>query len=340
MGIGIDRATKPMLARLAGEIPVEGAWLYEPKWDGFRALVFKGLDDIEIISRDGRDFNRYFPELVPRLRSCLRGTCVIDGEITIVADGALDFGALLMRIHPAGSRVHKLAELTPASFVAFDVLAARDRDLRDQPALTRRRELERCVKADEDLVPGRSSVVLTPQTDRVEVARAWFDGLEDLGLDGIVAKPADLRYLPGERAMVKVKHTRTTDCVVGGYRLSKDGRGVGSLLLGLYDDLGTLQYVGHTSSFKAAERRRLLAELRPLEGGTSFGAGRAPGGPSRWSRGRDTSWVPLEPVRVCEVAFERMQGDRFRHAARFLRWRTDRDPRSCTFAQLGRTASA
>jgi ATP-dependent DNA ligase len=332
---------EPMLAKLAREIPQGDGLLYEPKWDGFRAIAFRDGKDVYIQSRDLRPLNRYFPELIPALSGALPKACVVDGEIVLTTDHGLDFDALQQRIHPAESRVMMLSQKTPASFFAFDLLASGSTDLRTTPLAKRRDRLDRAVGKPPPLrsvraalkKPG-SKVLVTPQTDDAKTASQWLSDYTSLGLDGVVAKRADLLYLPGERAMIKVKKQRTADCVVGGYRLSKSGDGVGSLLLGLYDDSGTLHYVGHTSSFKADERRRLLKELRPLEGGRSFGGGRTPGGPSRWTGDRDLSWVPLKPVLVCEVSFDRMQGDRFRHAATFLRWRTDKRPEECTFDQV------
>jgi ATP-dependent DNA ligase len=324
----------PMLSRVAEEIPRGEGWFYEPKWDGFRALVFRDEDDIKIASRDTRDLVRYFPELIPLLQGCLPPSCVVDGEIVIAGSEGLDFGALLMRIHPAASRVAKLAEEIPASFVVFDLLALGSDDLRTTPFEERRKKLEANFTVQTPSKEPGSQVFLTPQTTDPDEAKVWFKGFEDLGLDGIVAKRADLHYVAGERVMVKIKHLRTAECVVGGYRLSKGGDGVGSLLLGLYDEDGTLHYIGHTSSFKAKERRELLEELKPLEGGSSFGSGRTPGGPSRWSAGKETEWVSLEPVLVCEVSYDHLQGSRFRHAARLLRWRQDKAPEECTFEQL------
>ncbi len=328
-----------MLAKLQPDIPRGEGWLYEPKWDGFRAIVFRDGESLTIASRDGRDLNRYFPELSQALLDTLPAACAVDGEVVVVGEaGALDFDALLQRIHPAESRVRMLAESTPASFVAFDLLALGKDDLTGEPLAQRRAALERILpggRADGPPPPGGSYVVLTPQTDDAEEATRWFDVFEHSGLDGIVAKRADLLYVPGERVMVKVKHQRTADCVVGGYRKAKSGGGIGSLLLGLYDDGGVLHYVGHTSSFKADERKKLLQQLSALEGKESFGKGRTPGGPSRWSRGRETEWVSVAPKLVCEVAYDHLQGDRFRHATRFLRWRPEKRPRECTFEQLG-----
>ncbi len=345
MPLPFDPPIAPMLARLQPDIPEGDEWLYEPKWDGFRAIVFRNRADVQLVSRDERPFERYFPELLPLFRDTLPRTCVVDGEIVIAGSDGLDFGSLLMRIHPAASRVKMLSEEIPASFVAFDLLAHGSSDLRDQPLIKRRTRLAKAL--DVYQLPERASkkqvmnalrpapkMALTPHTDDPVEARRWFEVFEGAGLDGVIAKERDLLYRSGDRAMVKVKHKRTADCVVGGYRLSKSGDGVGSLLLGVYDSSGVLQYVGHTSSFKTAERKQLLRELRKLEGGTSFGAGRTPGGPSRWTGGRDTSWVPLEPKLVCEVSYDYLIGDRFRHAARLLRWRPEKPPRECTFDQL------
>lgn len=325
MALPFQPPVTPMLSVPREDIPEGPGWRYEPKWDGFRAIVFRDGDSIRIISRNGQPLERYFPELVDFLRPTLPAECVVDGEIVIAGEQALDFDALMQRIHPAASRIKKLSAETPASFVAFDLLALGPRDLRPRPFVERRAALEEALRPD-------SHVHLTPQTDDVEVARRWFVRFEGAGLDGIVAKRAEQPYVEGERVMVKVKHERTADCVVGGYRLHKNG-GVGSLLLGLYRD-GVLEYVGHTSSFTAKQRRELLGQLEPLEGGHSFGEGRTPGGPSRWSSGRDMAWTPVEPKLVCEVKFDHLQGDRFRHAARFLRWRPDKKPEECTFDQL------
>ena len=348
MRLPIDPPIAPMLAKLQEEMPRGEGWLYEPKWDGFRAIVFRDGNEVTIVSRDAKPLERYFPELVPAVKDYLPKRAVVDGEVVIADNRGLDFESLLLRIHPAASRVKLLSESTPASFVAFDLLARGDKDLRGTPLAKRRALLETALKkaapipnkatkkqAVAALYPG-PRVALSPHTDDPDEATRWFESFEEIGLDGVIAKRDDLLYLPGERAMVKIKHHRTADCVVGGYRLSKAGDGVGSLLLGLYDDAGVLHYVGHTSSFKAPERRSLLAELRKLEGGTSFGGGRTPGGPSRWTGDRDVSWVPLEPSLVCEVRFDFMQGDRFRHAARFVRWRDDKEPKKCGFDQLPR----
>ena len=325
----LDPPLEPMLAKQAPEIPRGAGWLYEPKWDGFRAIVFN-RDEVFLNSRKGLPLQRYFPDVVEHVRSCLPAGAVVDGEIVIAREGGLDFDALQLRLHPAASRVQKLAAEMPASFVAFDVLGLDGEDLRASPLLERRARLETIVSVSTDCF-------VTPQTADADEAARWFERYEGAGLDGVVAKRADGAYLHGERAMIKVKHLRTADCVVGGYRKAKDGSGIGSLLLGLYDEAGQLHYVGHTASFKAAERRSLLETLKPLEGGGSFGGPEewGPGGQSRWNAGKTgQEWVSLRPELVCEVSFDHMQGPRFRHASRFLRWRADRTPDSCTFDQL------
>ena len=333
---------KPMLAKSQDEIPLGEGWRYEPKWDGFRAIVTRD-GDVRMDSRTDRPLGRYFPELVDLLAGQPPASYVMDGEILMVKDGVMDFELLQLRLHPAESRVRKLAGEIPATFVAFDLLELDGRNLRTLDTDRRRVELESLIErlgaelapdGPAGLHPG-PALILTPRTDDPARATAWFEDVDGVGQDGIVARRADQPYVEGERVMVKVKHHRTADCVVGGYRKERNGDGVGSLLLGLYDDEGRLQYVGHTSAFKARERRELRGTLKPLEGGSSFGMGRAPGGPSRWSGGRDTEWVTLEPKLVVEVRFERLQGGRFRHSASIVRWRTDRDPASCTFEQLG-----
>ena len=331
---------EPMLAKLADEIPA-GDFLYEPKWDGFRAIVFRGADDVFIQSRDLRPLDRYFPELHDLFIDRLPPGCVLDGEIVIAGPGGLDFDALQMRLHPAASRVAKLAREMPAAFVAFDVLAADGRDLRDQPQRARRTELERL------LAGARAPLHLTPVTTDAAIARRWLAEFEGAGLDGVIAKPATARYEPGKRAMIKIKHARSADCVVAGFRWHKTGEGVvGSLLLGLYDDAGRLQHVGVTSSFTMPMRRALAIELAPLRenalanhpwrewAAADATGGRMPGGHSRWSAGKDLSWEPLRVERVCEVKYDHLQGDRFRHAAVFLRWRPDKPPSACRYDQL------
>ena len=337
-----ETPVRPMLAKSEAELPLGDGWRYEPKWDGFRAIVTREKGGVRIDSRGDRPLGRYFPELVELLSVQPATTYVMDGEILMVVDGAMDFETLQLRLHPAASRVNKLAGEIPATFVAFDVLERDGRNLRPLITDERRTELESLITylggelapdGPAGLHPG-PALILTPRTDDDDVARRWFADVDGVGQDGIVAKRAEQSYVEGERVMVKVKHHRTADCVVGGYRVERKGDGVGSLLLGLYDDAGTLQYVGHTSAFRAKERRELRETLEPLVGGSSFGEGRSPGGPSRWSGGRDTEWVSLEPTLVCEVRYERLQGGRFRHSASIVRWRPDRDPKSCTFDQL------
>ncbi|MDQ4144847.1 MAG: ATP-dependent DNA ligase [Actinomycetota bacterium] len=335
MALPLDPPLKPMLAKLQSDIPTGEEWVYEPKWDGFRAIVFRDGDHVHIASRDQKPLERYFPELVPAFQTWLPERCVIDGEVIVTGASGLDFDALLQRIHPAESRITLLSEKTPASFVAFDMLALGDEDLRAAPLVERRRRLLGVLDNEDMPEPGRGTKVsATPQTSERDEAIRWLETLEEFGLDGVIAKQSGGPYVAGERVMVKIKQRRTADCVVGGYRLSKSKDGVGSLLLGLHDDGGTLHFVGHTSSFKAAERRALLEQLRQLEGGGGFEGGRSPGGPSRWNSGRELNWVPLEPVLVCEVSYDKMQGDRFRHASTFIRWRDDKKPFECTMDQV------
>jgi ATP-dependent DNA ligase len=330
-----------MLSKLVPEIPPAGDVLFEPKWDGFRTIVFRDGDAVELGSRNERPMTRYFPELLGPLRASLPNRCVVDGEVVIAGPKGLDFDALLNRIHPADSRVQKLAAETPASFVAFDVLAVGDEDLRPLAFLQRRRRLE------EALSSARPPVHLTPATRDRSVALEWFRRFEGAGLDGVMVKPLALPYLEGKREMLKVKHARTADCVVAGFRLYKGTEDVGSLLLGLYDNAGALHHVGIASGFTAARRRELVAELAPLGANSRENhpwqhwetlAGEAntrmPGAPSRWNAKRDLGWEPLRPERVAEVSYDHLQSDRFRHATHFLRWRDDRHPNSCTYAQL------
>ena len=341
---GFQRTVKPMLAKVQPEMPVGDGWTYEPKWDGFRTIaVVDDQGQARLASRDGRPLGRYFPELIGLLQEAgAPEPFVADGEILRVAPGRMDFDELQLRLHPAESRVRKLAAEIPATLIVFDLLRVGEETLTALPLGERRERLASLAAAvswqsapgNLDAIPTGPSVLVAPFTHDPEVAQAWFADDAGVGQDGIIAKRVDQRYLPGERGWVKVKHRTTLDCVVGGYRLSKTGDGIGALLLGLYDGDGTLHYVGHTSSFKAKERREMLEVLRPLEGGVSFEGGRAPGGPSRWSAGKDTAWVGLEPALVCEVTIDRMQYGRFRHAATFLRWRDDRKPGSCTFEQL------
>jgi len=343
----IDPPIEPMLAALASAIPEAEDLLYEPKWDGFRAIVFRGGDEVYIQSRDLRPLDRYFPELHDALLQGLPDGSVLDGEIVIATPRGLDFDALQLRLHPAASRVAKLAEQTPSSFVAFDLLAGDGQDLRETPQAERRARLERLLHA------AAPPIHLTPMTRDPALATEWLARFEGAGLDGVIAKRADAAYQPGKRAMLKIKHSRTADCVVAGFRWHKAGRGelIGSLLLGLYDDSGRLHHVGVTSSFTMARRRALAEELAPLrehaleahpwrewaEAGGGEGT-RMPGGQSRWSAGKDLSWEPLRVERVCEVKYDHMQGDRFRHAAVFERWRPDKPPRDCRYDQLEVTA--
>jgi ATP-dependent DNA ligase len=341
MDLPVMPPLKPMLAKTAATIPA--GMHYEAKWDGFRALFFRDGDEVEIGSRTGKSLRRYFPELVTAALAQLPERCVVDGEIVVIQGARLEFESLQLRIHPAQSRVQLLSGQIPASFVAFDLLALGDESLMTTPFTDRRAALSTALRE------ARGPVYLAPATRDIELARRWFDQFEGAGLDGVVAKALSLPYRPDERLMVKVKHERTADCVLAGLRPHKSGEGVGSLLLGLYDDAGTLQHVGVSASFTMRRRRELLAELEPLTMDPSPDSGhpwagwhreeaheasRMPGAPSRWSGQKDLSWTPLRPERVCEVAYDHMEGDRFRHTTRFRRWRPDRDPRSCTYAQL------
>ena len=339
-GLAVRPPVEPMLAKLADELPV-GSYLYEPKWDGFRALVFRDEDGVYVQSRDARPLDRYFPELHDVLLERLPKNSVVDGEIVIATAEGLDFDALQLRLHPAASRVEKLAKETPSSFVAFDVLAIEGRSLMTVPQAARRAALE------ELLGKVKRPVYLTPVTRDRAIALDWLTRFEGAGLDGVIAKLESGTYLPGKRAMVKVKHARTADCVVAGFRWHKSGKdAVGSLLLGLYDDSGVLQHVGVTSSFTTVMRRQLVKELAPLRknainnhpwrdwAGAAAESSRMPGAQSRWSGGKDLSWEPLRIERVCEVKYDHMQGNRFRHAAFFLRWRPDKQPHDCRYDQL------
>ncbi len=342
MRLPVMPPVSPMLAKPVSEIPA--GQLYEPKWDGFRSIIFRDGDEVEISSRNGRPMTRYFPEVVEAVLANFPTQAVIDGEI-IIADlhrNTLDFEALQQRIHPAASRVTLLSEQTPASFVAFDVLALGDEDLTERPLSDRRAELERA------LADAQAPIHLTPTTQDFDRARRWFDQFEGAGLDGLIAKKLDLLYQPDKRVMAKIKHERTADCVVAGYRVHKSGPdAIGSLLLGLYDDAGTLASVGVVGAFPMARRRELFTELQPLI--TTFDdhpwnwaaheqGERTPrkNETSRWNAGKDLSFVPLRPERVVEVRYDYMEGDRFRHTTQFVRWRPDRDPRSCTYDQLER----
>jgi ATP-dependent DNA ligase len=330
---------EPMLAKLAEDLPAAGTYLYEPKWDGFRAIVFRGGSDVFIQSRDLRPLDRYFPELPEG--------CVIDGEIVIRTSHGLDFDALQLRLHPAASRVAKLAKETPASFVGFDLLASNGRSRMEATQSERRALLEQLLAGIDP------PVYLTPMTRDRNTATQWLEQFEGAGLDGVIAKPAESPYLPGKRAMIKVKHARTAECVVAGFRWHKSGKdAVGSLLLGLYDDRGVLQHVGVTSSFTMAMRRQLAVELAALRENAlekhpwrewaqadASAIDRMPGAQSRWSAGKDLSWEPLRIERVVEVKYDHLQGNRFRHAATFLRWRPDKLPRDCRYDQLEVTPS-
>ncbi len=339
---------EPMLAKLSTELPPEGeGFVFEPKWDGFRALVFKSGDDVYIQSRDLKPLGRYFPELEVSLRERLPDKCVLDGEVVIATNGRLDFDALLLRIHPAASRVKMLSEQSPSAFVAWDLLALGDEDLRARPQIERRAALEKALAGVEP------PVHITPATRDRAVAADWFERFEGAGLDGVIAKPESLPYTPGKRVMLKIKHQRTADCVVGGFRWYKGGKGtlVGSLLLGLYDDKGTLHHVGVTAGFKQTDRAELAKKLEPLrenardghpwatwaEWQASEDNQRKPGATSRWNRGKDLSWEPVRLELVCEVSFDHMQGDRFRHGAHFQRWRPDKPVADCRYDQLEET---
>jgi len=337
MRLPVMPPVKPMLAKSVKDMPTaldEGV-LYEPKWDGFRCIVFRDGDEVELGSRNERPLTRYFPDVVAAVKEALPQRCVVDGEIVIARDGRLDFESLQLRLHPAESRVRKLATEIPAEFVAFDLLALDDEDLTQTPFGERRSLLEREVAPT-------ASVHLTPATRDVDLARQWFTQFEGAGLDGIVAKPLSLPYRQDERVMFKVKHERTADCVVAGFRHHKSGSVVGSLLLGLYDDDGSLRHVGVAASFTMARRKELLDELAPFRDGAEtnhpwYSSEWGPGGsPSRWNAGKDLSFEPLRPELVVEVAYDYMEGSRFRHTAQFRRWRPDRDPRTCTFDQLER----
>ncbi len=332
-----------MLSKRIEELPQGDEWIFEPKWDGFRCLIFRDGDEILLQSRDEKSLNRYFPELIEPLRAQLPPRCVLDGEIVIAKDGGLDFEALQLRIHPAASRVKLLAQQIPASVVFFDLLCVGDRDLRGVPFESRRRELETLLSS------ATPPLHLTPATRDISVAADWFGRFEGAGLDGVMAKPVAGTYESDKRVMLKVKHERDCDCVVAGFRWHKKGEGeaIGSLLLGLFDDTGALQHVGVCASFTNTKRKELVEFLAPYrknalenhpwkswaEAGDGAGH-RMPGGQSRWSQGKDLSWEPLRPELVVEVAYEHMQGTRFRHMAQFRRWRTDKKPSDCTYAQL------
>ncbi|MEU9232339.1 ATP-dependent DNA ligase [Streptomyces subrutilus] len=339
MDLPVMPPVKPMLAKSVSKIPP--GMQYEAKWDGFRALVHRDGDEIEIGSRTGKSLARYFPELVAALKENLPDRCVVDGEVVVVSGGRLDFDRLSERIHPAASRVRMLAETTPASFVAFDLLALGDEALLDTPLTERRSALVRSLST------ARPPVHLAPATTDPALAQEWFERFEGAGLDGVIAKPLDLPYRPDARLMFKIKHERTADVVLAGFRFHKSGPIVGSLLLGLYDGHGALQHVGVCAAFPMKRRAELVEELEPLrmpepEGHpwaawaeeSAHESARLPGAQSRWTGKKDLSWVPLRPERVLEVRYDHMEGDRFRHTAQFARWRPDREPEGCTYAQL------
>jgi ATP-dependent DNA ligase len=344
MELPINPPVLPMLSKRIEQLPTEGDWTFEPKWDGFRAVIFRDGDEVLIQSRDGKSLNRYFPELVEPIKAQLPPRCVLDGEVVIATNDGLDFEALQLRIHPAASRVKLLSQQTPASIVFFDLLCVGDRDLRSVPFESRRQELEKLLSS------ATPPIHLTPATNDLSVAKDWFRRFEGAGLDGVMAKPISLGYESDKRLMFKVKHERDCDCVVAGFRWHKKGEGtlVGSLLLGLYDDSGALQHVGVCASFTMEKRKQLVKFLEPYrknaladhpwKGWAEHESGqpgqRMPGGQSRWSQGKDLSWEPLRPELVVEVAYEHMQGSRFRHMAQFRRWRTDKKPSDCTYAQL------
>src|SRR5918912_1753412 len=339
---------KPMLAKAVTKVPAAEGTFYEPKWAGFGCIVFRDGDEVELGSRNERPLTRYFPEVVEAVKAALPERCVVDGEIVVPNGDRLHFEALLQRIHPAESRVRLLAEQTPASFVAFDLLAIGDESLLEVPFAQRRARLQEVVTATE-------SVHLTAITQDADTAQRWFEEFEGAGLDGVVAKAADLPYGPDQRLMTKVKHVRTADCVVAGFRWHKSGPIVGSLLLGLYNDAGDLQHIGVAASFPMARRAELVEELAPYRegalenhpwrdwaefqnaaanGDAEGPERRRPGAVSRWNAGKDLSWVPLRPELVVEIKYDQLEGRRLRHTGQFLRWRPDREPRSCTYDQL------
>ena len=321
----IARDTPPMEAKLTDTIPQGEGWQFEPKWDGFRCLAFRDGEEVSLMSKSGKPLARYFPEIVDALLRLKQKRFVLDGELVLPVGEALSFAALQMRLHPAASRVARLARETPAQLMLFDCLQLGAKDLSSKPLAERREALE-------DFMADASSarLLLSPVTTDRKVAERWFAHTGG-ALDGIVAKRLDQPYQPGERAMIKVKQQRTVDCVVGGYRLS--GKKVGSLLLGLYDAEGKLNYVGYTSSFSSEDRAALLPTLEPLQGESAF-TGNSPGGPSRWSNGRSTEWVALKAKLVVEVGYDQVTGQRFRHGTTFVRWRPDKAPRQCTMGQL------
>jgi len=341
MNLAVNPPILPMLAKRVSELPAGDNWVFEPKWDGFRALVFRDGDEILIQSRDEKPLNRYFPELLEPLTKTLPNRCVLDGEIVIVREDGLDFDALQLRLHPAASRVKMLSQQTPSSVVFFDLLCLQDRNLCPEPLAARRSELESILSS------ASPPIHITPATQDRTVAADWFRRFEGAGFDGVVAKSVTGTYEPNKRVMFKVKHERECDCVVAGFRWHKQGdkSAVGSLLLGLYDASGMLQHVGVCASFTAAKRKDLVQFLKPYRENAlathpwkswaeAEATGRMPGGQSRWSAGKDLSWEPLRPHLVVEVEYDHMQGERFRHVAQFRRWRADKRPSDCTYEQL------
>ncbi len=335
----LEPPIRPMLAKLVEGLPEGDGWLYEPKWDGFRVLLFRDGREWLLQSRDLKPLNRYFPELEPAVLEQLPSRAVVDGELVIAGEAGLDFEALQLRIHPAASRIILLSAESPASLVLWDLLCEGDEDLRARPFTNRRARLEKA------LADARPPLHVTPITRERAVAADWFERFEGAGLDGVMAKPSDGIYTPGRRTMLKVKHKRTVDVVLAGFRWHKDGKGnaVGSLLLGLFDDRGDLQHVGVAASFSEADREKLVGDLAPLRenalAGHPWHSGaareqRVPGVTSRWNRDKTLEWEPLRPERALEVSFDHMQGRRFRHTAHFVRWRPDKDPAECTYAQL------
>jgi ATP-dependent DNA ligase len=346
MDLPVMPPVPPMLAKSIKQVPTADGMIYEPKWDGFRCIIFRDGDEVELGSRNERPLTRYFPELVAAARAQLPQRCVVDGEIVIARGDRLDFESLLQRIHPAESRINRLAEETPASFVAFDLLALADVAFLADGFAERRTALQGA------LTGARAPVYLTAATTDVDLATRWFDTFEGAGLDGVVAKPPGIPYAPDKRLMFKIKHERTADCVVAGFRWHKSGPIVGSLLLGLYADDGSLQHIGVAASFTAARRAELVEELAPYRTDAlaehpwrdwaeaeAQAGGRLPGAQSRWNAGKDLTWEPLRPELVVEVAYDHMEGSRFRHTAQFRRWRPDRRPSSCTYEQLEVPAS-
>jgi ATP-dependent DNA ligase len=336
MALPLNQRYRPMEAASASDLPSGDDWQYEPKWDGFRCLAFRDHKKIDLVSKSGKPLTRYFPELVAALGALKADVFVLDGEIVIPEDGSLSFDQLLMRIHPAASRIRKLSESSPCLFIVFDLLLDESGDLlTGQPLAERRKDLDRFAR---QFLKGNKTISLSPVTTELPTARKWFR--MGIALDGVVAKRRDLPYQSGERTgMVKIKKQRTADCVVGGFRYLEKKPLVGSLLLGLYNDEGQLDHVGFTSSIQAKDRAALTKKLERMIKPPGF-TGKAPGGPSRWSTKRSTEWQPLDPRLVVEVQFDHFTGGRFRHGTGFLRWRPDKDPRQCTMKQVEREKRA